>query len=350
MKSDGVSFFCRWAKPDAWLLIGLAILMASGVSFADKVCLKDGSIVNGQVLKVVDGKVTVKTSFAGEITFPITEVVNIETAQVMPVHLKDGSVINGTIEMKSPEKIEVVRKTGEAGIPIDASEVASVNPPPPEKPKWKGGIVGNLGITSGNSETTSIGVSADITKRAEDDRINLRGGYYYSKDDDEGIRDDQLLLGKYDYFFSKEWFGYLTSRLDRDVIRDLNLRTTGGAGMGYQFLEDPILNLFGEAGISYVNEDYGSDDDDKNYVAGRLATHFGWWIIKDRLEFKEDIEILLGIEDINDWFAISESGLAWKWNSHWSANAGIRYEYDNTPSTGYDCADTKYLVGVGYSF
>lgn len=350
MNLKGIASVRRWAKASMWLLVIGALLIASGVSFADKVCLKDGSIVNGEVLKVVDGKVTVKTTFAGEISFPIAEVVNIETAQSMPVHLKDGSIINGTIEMKSPDKIEVVRKAGEAGVPIDASELAAVNPPPPEKPKWKGAIVGNLGVTSGNSETTNVGVTADLNKRAEDDRINLRGGYFYSKDDGKGTRDDQFLLGKYDYFFSEKWFGYLTSRLDRDVIRDLNLRTTGGAGMGYQFIEDPIYNLFGEAGISYVNEDYGTDADDSNYVAGRLAGHFGWWIIKDKLEFKEDVEVLLGIEDVNDWFAISETGLAWKWNAHWTANAGVRYEYDNTPATGYERADTKYLVGLGYSF
>lgn len=350
MKQDAALRFSLRYRVFIGTLLGIALLMGSGVSFADKVCLKDGSIVHGEVIKVVDGKVTVKTSFAGEIAFPISEAINIETVQALPVHLKDGSVINGTIEMKSPDKIEVVRKAGESGIPIDPTEVVSVNPPPPEKPKWKGSVVGNLGLTSGNSETTSVGITAEIAKREEDDRINLRGGYYYSKDDEKGIRDDQLILGKYDYFFNKQWFGYLTSRLDRDVIRELNLRTTGGAGMGYQFIEDPILNLFGEAGISYVNEDYSQDDDDKNYVAGRLAGHFGWWIIKDKLEFKEDIEILLGIEDINDWFAISETGLVWKWNSHWSANAGVRYEYDNTPAKGYDRADTKYLVGVGYTF
>ena len=189
-----------------------------------------------------------------------------------------------------------------------------------------------------------------MNKRAEDDRIGLRAGYFYTEDDGKGTRDDQFLFGKYDYFFSKQLFAYLTSRLDRDAIRDLNLRTTGGAGAGYQFIENDTLDLFGEMGLSYVNEDFVNDFDDQSYVAGRVAGHFGWWILKDRLRFTEDLEVLLGIEDVDDWFAISESALTWKWTEQWSANAGIRFEYDNTPATGFDRADTKYTVGIGYSF
>ncbi len=328
----------------------MLLFLTANAAYTDRIDLSDGSVINGEVLRIVDGKVTVKTTFAGEISFSLSDVSRIVTEQAKPVHLNDGSIIRGTIEMKEPSKIELTRKEGEAGIVIDATEVTSLNPPPPEKPKWKGQIVGNLAIASGNSETKGIGVSADMTKRTDDDRINLRAGYYYSEDNGRGSRDDQLIFGKYDYFFNKQLFGYLTSRLDRDVIRDLELRTTGGAGLGYQFLEDPIYNLFGEMGLSYVNEDFSQDADDQNYVAGRAALHYGWWILKERLEFTEDIEIFLGIEDIDDWFAISESGLSWKVNKRWSANASIRYEYDNTPATNFERSDTKYLLGIGYSF
>lgn len=330
-----------------------AIFILSPTIFADKVSLKDGSVIMGDVLQMVDGSILIHTSFAGDISFPIDEVAAIETVEAKPIHLSDGSVIQGMIEMKDSDQMEVVRLQGETGFKIDASEIQAINPPPPpppEKPKWEGDIIGNLSITSGNSETKGVGVSANLRRRTEDDRINLRAGYFYAEDDGEGTRDDQFIFGKYDYFFTDKLFGYLTSRLDRDVIRDLDLRMTGGAGLGYQFLENDIHNLFGEAGLSYVNEDFGSDADDQSYVAGRIALHYGWWIIPDRLQFTEDAEVYLGIEDLDDWFAISETALMWKWTERWSANAGIRYEYDNTPATGYKRADTKYTVGIGYSF
>ncbi len=314
-----------------WFFSVLVLILCSMASYADKVSLSDGSIIVGDITCVSDGKVKIKTSFAGDIEFPMTEVVSIETKETKPVHLSDGSVIQGTIEMKGPNQMEVVRKKGETGFKIDTAEIKAINPPPPpppEKVKWEGSVVGNLAITDGNSDTKGIGISSNMNRRTTEDRINLRAGYFYSENIGIGSRDDQFVFGKYDYFIDKKFFAYLTSRLDRDVIRDLDLRTTGGAGVGYQFIEDDLYNLFGELGLSYVHEDYGNDIDDDSYVAGRTALHFDWWILKDRLQFTEDIELFLGIEDLKDWFAISESGLVYKWTDQWSANAAIRYEYD----------------------
>jgi putative salt-induced outer membrane protein YdiY len=335
------------------LLSLIVIAICSTASYADKVSLSDGSIIMGDITSVSDGKVKIKTSFAGDIEFPMGEVVSIETTEAKPVHLSDGSVIQGTIEMKGPNQMEVVRKKGETGFKIDTTEIQAINPPPPPPPKkvkWVGSVVGNLAITDGNSDTKGIGISANMNRRTIEDRINLRAGYFYSENNQIGSRDDQFVVGKYDYFFNKKLFTYLTSRLDRDVIRDLDMRTTAGAGLGYQFIEDELYNLFGELGLSYVNEDYGNSIDDDSYVAGRTALHFDWWILKDRLKFTEDLEIFLGIEDLDDWFAISESGLVYKWTDQWSANAAIRFEYDNTPATGFKSTDTKYILGVGYSF
>ncbi|MGC9326381.1 MAG: DUF481 domain-containing protein, partial [Candidatus Hinthialibacter sp.] len=302
-----------------------ASLLFTSTAFSDRVSMKDGSIIVGDILQMVDGGILIHTSFAGDITFPMEEVVAIETVEAKPVYLNDGSVIQGTIEMKAPGEMEIVRQEDETGFTIGAADILAINPPPPpppEKPKWEGEIIGTLSITSGNSETKAVGFSTNLRRRTEDDRINLRGGYFYAEDDGEGTRDDQFIFGKYDYFFTDQFFGYLSSRLDRDVIRDLDLRMTGGAGLGYQFIENDIHNLFGEAGLSYVNEDFGSDSDDQSYVAGRIALHYGWWIIPDRLQFTEDAEVYLGIEDLDDWFGISETALMWKWTDRWSANAG----------------------------
>jgi putative salt-induced outer membrane protein YdiY len=325
-------------------------------AFADKITLQDGSILMGTVTHMVEGQIHIETAFAGALTVPMEQIVEMETADVKPIHLHDGSVIQGTIQTREANRMDVIWGKDQTRFAVVPADIQAIDPPPPPPAptptpvRWTGSVVGNLSITSGNRDTTGVGISADLARRSEDDRITLKGGYFYAEDRGNGIRDDQYLSGKYDYFFTKKFFGYLNTRLDRDAIRDLELRTTGGAGLGYQFLETDIYNLFTEAGVSYVNEDFMLDVDDQTYVAGRLAMHFGWWIIKDRLRFEEDAELLLGMTDLNDWFGISDSSLIWKWNSRLSSNASVRFEYDNTPATGRKRADTKYTLGIGYSF
>ena len=110
---------------------GLLLLVVSLYAHADKVHLNDGSVIVGDVVSLVDGKVTVKTSFAGEISFAMSEVVTIETDESKPIHLNDGSIIQGTIHVKDSNQLEVVRKKGETSFKIDAGEIQAINPPPP---------------------------------------------------------------------------------------------------------------------------------------------------------------------------------------------------------------------------
>jgi hypothetical protein len=336
-------------------LSSLMILVLTGfltlpTAWADKVTLNDGSVIMGTVTKMVDGKIHIKTNFAGNITISATEVSGVETQETMPVHLSDGSIIHGTVKISDEGGIEVIRTEGDIKIPVQPENISAIAPPKPEPPKWHGNIIGNLAITDGNSENKGFGISMDFAKRAENDRIGIRGGYFYSSTQGVGTRDDQYLTAKYDYFFNQKLFGYMNTRLDRDSIKDLELRTTAGTGAGYQILEDDTYTLSGEAGLSFVNETYANSIDDETYLAGRASASFIWWIVEDKLQFEEIAEILLSLDDRDDWIGISDSAITWKFNSRWSSQAAVRFEYDNTPATGQKETDTKYSVGIGYSF
>lgn len=333
------------------LIAGLWVFaLCHGTVWADTVAMKDGSTVIGAVKKFTDGKLVVETGFAGEIEIAWDQVERLDTETVLPIHLQDGSVIEGTVRSAGPALMELNRAEGGAVVPVTKDEIVSLNPPPPPPVVWRGTVVGNLSVAGGNTDEQAYGLSADLHRRTAADRIDLSAGYFYSERDGEASRDDQFIAGKYDYFFNQKLFGYLNSRLDRDEIKDLRLRTTGGGGLGYQFIENDIHNLFAEGGVSYVNEDFELDIDDETYVAGRLAGHFGWWIMKDRLLFEEDLEFLLSVEDTEDWIGISDTRLTWKWTDQWSMNGSVRFEYDNTPATGKKEEDVKYILGIGYSF
>lgn len=329
--------------------ISLALMAFVAASFADTVTTKDGSVLQGTVEKVTDGKVQLKTAYAGSITIALDQVIKMETAETMPVHLKDGSVIVGTLK-PAADGLSLLRAEDQSQIPVAVGDIASVNPPAKPPVKWKGSVVGNLAITDGNSRNTGAGLSADAIRRAEIDRITFRGGYFYSENQGAKTRDDLFLSGKYDYFMGKKVYAYGTSRLDRDTIKSLTLRTTVGGGLGYQFLENDIRELSGEAGASFVNEDYVLAADDQRYAAGRLAGRYSWWIRPKQLRFEENAEFLFGLNDIEDLIAISDSSLIWQWTEKWSSRATLRFEWDNTPAGGQKRLDTKIELGVGFSY
>ncbi len=338
------------------LIVFVCLTVTLSPAFCDMVKVSDGSMLKGKIIRVAEGKLHIETSFAGEIQVPWSEVVSVKTEETLPIHLGDGSVIQGTLQTTEPGEVEVVWRQGKTTFPVAQEEIVSVNPPPPPtptpapKPEWEGKIVGNFSKTDGNTDLSSVAFTANGVRRAEFDRITLKAGYYFSEDEEDEIRNEQFGSAKYDYFITERLFSYLNARLDRDRIRDLDLRFTGGGGAGYQFYETDIFNFFSETGLSYVNEDFELEADDESYAAGRLAYHFDWWILKERLQLAQDVEFLLGFEDTEDWLAISTTSLSWKWNDYWSSEASVRYDYDNTPARDHDEEDIAYLLGIGLSF
>lgn len=334
------------------LIFSFSFIIAAP-AFSDWIEIKDGSRIQGSVVNMKEGSVTLSTSFAGELEIPWKQIKGIETEESKPIHLDDGSVIMGTIEVSDDGKLEVVRGEGRTRFPITVEEVSAIAPPAPPTPtppQWKGKVVGSLSVNQGNTELTNGALTVDMSRRNEKDRYTFRGGYFFAENDGNDTRDEQFLSAKYDYFFDKKLYSYFTSRFDRDVIRELDLRTSAGAGAGYQFWETEKHNLSGELGLSYVNEDYQLAADDQDYIAARIGSHFDWWIIKDKLQYNQNAEFLPGLQDFEDWYFLFDTMLTWQWNKNWSMNGGIRIGYDNTPAKGQEKEDIEYLLGVGYSF
>ena len=61
---------------------------------------------------------------------------------------------------------------------------------------------------------------------------------------------------EYNFFVSHRTFLNANILLEKDMFQNVLLRTSTGAGVGYQFVETSRSTLFGEVGLAYVNEHY----------------------------------------------------------------------------------------------
>src|SRR5436190_16021193 len=172
--------------------------------------------------------------------------------------------------------VQAAAAGGAPGGAVAIKDIKSINPPPV---KWTGAVGVNGLLTRGNSNTENIGITIDAVRRGEQDRITFDAGYLYGrqKDPDTNVRatttDNWFIFGKYDYFFSKKFYGFVSSRFERDRIADLKLRFTPAVGVGYQWIEKPNMNFLTEAGVAWVYEDF-ENAPSEDHFALRLAYHF----------------------------------------------------------------------------
>ena len=339
----------------SWVVLWATAMFAAGGSLpatADEIIFLNGDRLTGTITSAAGGKVTIKTDAAGEVVVDMAKVRTFRTEQPVVVKIGDKTQLHSTLGAGPDGTVQAAPTPGGAPQTVAIKDIAQINPPPVQ---WTGSILANASITTGNTETTSIGLSAAASRRSEQDRITFGAGYYYGreKDEDTGQKDtttdNWFVSGKYDYFFTPKFYGYAGVRIEQDKVADLNLRVTPSIGVGYQWFESPTFNLATEAGVAWVYEDYkGSGSDD--HFAARLAYHVDYTPHPAVMLF-HNLEWLPSFDSpIDDYNLNLDAGVRFTLVKNFFAEFKVDLRQDTTPAPGKDETDVRYLFSLGWRF
>ena len=322
-------------------------LMACGAR-ADEVTLVNGDKLTGTVVKVEEGKLTLKTEYAGAIEIQVDKIKRIVTDNPAEVHLVGGEVLKGKIKTTEEGKLAVEPSPEREAATVEWNKVAAINPPPKPPAKLTGNISLGGAYQTGNTDRRSFSAAADASIRGERDRFGVRFIFNYADEKEEVTTRNLYGALKYDYFFTKKIYGYLGLEMLKDRFKDLNLRTIIGPGVGYQVWEDPIKFLLFEAGIAYYSEDRRIAEDD-SWVAARLAGSFRYTLSK-YLTFSDRLEVYPSLANANDFTLRNEAAILSPIGAGWSLKLANILEYDNDPPRSVSKTDMTWILGLQYSF
>lgn len=338
---------------NSWIAIGLALAavrFAAGIAQADEVLLANGDRVTGKVIGLAEGKLSVETPYnkALEIDWASVKSLRIDSAAAEIV-LTDGTRLKGTTELSAEGGLAV--STDSAGpVTVPALNLVSqINPPQIKPVTYTGDVQAAAALTSGNSETLNANFSGKFVARSKRQRLTLRGLYHYGEDRDKLSAQEASGSVKYDFFATEKLYTYVNSLMEYNKFQDLNLRSTLGAGLGYQFLEDERKKLSLEFGVSYFNEDFRKAEDD-SFASGRWAVSAEYKLIPDKIFLFHFHEGYFGFEDIKDVYLRSEQGVRFTVLKDFYTTFQVNLTYDNTPAPGFEKTDTTLLFGLGYAF
>jgi putative salt-induced outer membrane protein YdiY len=316
---------------------------------ADEVVLINGDHVHGKVGTVAAGKLKLTSPVLGDLLIDLSNVKTYTTETAATVRLKNGDEVTGKIAAGDAGKVAIQGKDE-----IPTAQIKQINPP---EQKWTGSVLVNGALARGNTHSETLGASLNAILRRDDahfnDRFTLGAGYAFGRErNDNGVdsttTDNWFLLGKYDDFFTTKLYGYGNVRLEHDRIADLFYRVTPGLGLGYQFIEGPTLNLNGEAGVSYVYEDFDHDGTNE-HVAVRLAGHFDKKL-HEKVTIFANGEYLPAFDDPGDYNLNADAGLRATLVKNFFAEFKIEWKRDSTPAPNAEKNDLRYLLGVGWNF
>lgn len=330
---------------------------STGVFAQDRITLNNGDVLTGTIETMADGKVTLNSTALGKVVVPLADIKDLSTKEQVTLQTKSGDTLsNRRIVGMEGGNLRLEGATTSLGV----ADLGMINPPAKVEPTWTGSVKVNGLWTDGNTDRRAIGASFDASRRTEIDRISVDASWDYSEDKSNDATSatfrqwtlNQRRAGgglKYDYFVTKKWYALATTRVLGDTLADIQLRFTGGVGVGYTWIEDKQTTFLTEAGVSYFNENFRSNTPSQDYLAARVAyklTH----AFTDKTKLVHGVEAFPSTENITDTYLQAKTEITTSLTESMIASIAHVLDWDNTPSPGKDRTDNRVLLSVGWTF
>lgn len=328
----------------------------SAAPVSDIVTLKDGSIIHGEVIDMTGGMLSIKSPLAGEIIkVKWAEVSKLAVSHPIPFHLKEGTVLIGTVEEADPGMMKLT--AGSAGtmtVPLDS--VTDVNPVVQAPVIYTGSLNAGFSQATGNSRLRNVSVLGDFVARSEQLRLSLLGRYVYGDNAGSLITRNARGTIKLDFFITKRLFWFASAYFENDHFQDLKLRTAISSGPGYQWIERgdfgsilKDMTFYTEAGLAYFNEDFRMASDQSSFRA-RVSMKLNWPMFDDRITVYHYNEIFPSLQNASNFYFTMDNGVRLKIIGGLASGFQITTRYNNQPPAGTTDTDNLYLFTLGYGF
>jgi putative salt-induced outer membrane protein YdiY len=317
-------------------------------SMADEVQLANGDLISGEIIKIEGETIVLKTSYAEKVQVNWKKVVCLAAEKELTFVLKTEELLVGRASCPS---IGTIRLEGEKiGEPAEfaLSELEKIEPyPPAPAVNYRALVSAGGSINRGNTDTSTFNSSAGFQVRSKRHRVTLEGRFNIGESDGNENERNWLASGKYDFFVTNKVYTYLQTLFEYDKFQDLNLRSTAGPGLGYQFFDTERTKLFAELGPSYFREDY-DEGVDNEYLSGRWAAGLKYDLLPEKIKFFHRNEGYYDLTSDKGVYIRTEQGIRLTLVRNFFLNFQANYQYRSEPPAGIKKSDTSLILGLGY--
>ncbi|MGB1547709.1 MAG: DUF481 domain-containing protein, partial [Alphaproteobacteria bacterium] len=319
--------------------------------WADSLMLRNGDHLSGEVTAIKEGKLHLKTAYAGTLKIPIREISGIHTDKPVTMRDKAGNHATGRLIHAQDHTIRLSGPKGGLSRAIDMTGIAELYPGTEIRRglRWSGRV--NLGATqrSGNTDTESLHIDGIAQGRTLKHRVTVEGKFNKEFDKGKRTEDDFTMRLQHDRLIGKRLYFYTNVKFERDEPQDLALRSTIGTGGGLQLIESEKTNASIEVGPAYSYEDLKVGDD-RDFAAGRWEFNYDRYVLETIAQFFHRHEGTVDLENINNLALDTSTGIRFPLGNGFNLTTQADIDWDNKPGPGASSTDKTYRLTVGYTW
>ena len=331
----------------------LLVTILATICFAEKVYLNNGDVVSGKIKSMAAGKLTIATDLFGDVQVDMANIKTFQTDEANAIELSDGSVLKQKAVADDEGNISTIADVG-SDQKIGIKDIAAINPPKPEQPKWEGSLQGGFFYSSGNTSKDSYNLGTSLKKITDIDRINIKADTVQSREktaagDKEKTEDWWKITGKYDYFISEDYYLYGNAEYKKDTIAELDRRVIIGGGLGKKIFDIPDdFTLDIELGLANVYERY--ENQNAGSEMSLRAAYNMFKRISNTVVFNHGLEYYPHTDSFSDYNMSTFGELKMDVAANIFTSYRVVFDYDSTPSANSTSTDLKHLLSFGVNF
>lgn len=366
------------------------MIAGAGSAKADRLYMKDGSLITGNIIALHQGTLSIVTEFAGDLDITQSAIKGIQTDTPMITQIKSGDRIAGALmfgddagqrvmsrqigpvavnvadiaamwerEGLSPEVMVLREEKEEQAAKIKeiekahAEDVAALREKAESKAEdvWSGSVKFDFSGASGNTDETNLGGKAAAKRETEFDRLFLSLQGRFENDDGAETRNEITGMGKLERDITDRLFAFGSLELERDKFEEIDLRTNLTGGLGYFIIKEDRQELKPRLGVGYEVTAYENDPTEKDVV---FSAGYDYRVdMLDKLRFAHSFTYLPAVENLADDYRLdSDASLAYPINEAktWNVELGLQHQYDAMPAGDVKKLDTYYSLGLSRKF
>ncbi len=211
-------------------------------SYSDRIFLKNGDIVTGDLKELDRGKLRFKTRTMDTVFINWVDIESIESRKYLRVEKVDGSFNYGTIRGSDRENALVIQNRGHQ-VDVPTLEVAALQPIRVQESLWRrfeGDLSAGVDFKSA-SDILLVNLSSNVRFKQEKSEIAFSANWNETSraDDNDSARAD--LSGVYTRFLQDRWFWKGLTGFETNEELGLEMRTLVAATGGKYLIQQPTL-------------------------------------------------------------------------------------------------------------
>jgi putative salt-induced outer membrane protein YdiY len=320
-------------------------------AYKDKIYLKNGDRITGNIKELDRGKLRVKTNTMDTVYLDWVDVESVESSTHVRIVKTDGAITQGQVQKSDmSESLRVLDKGITTEIPV--LEVASVKPMRVDESFWQrieGDVAAGIDYKKA-SDILLINVASNLRLREE--KYELAFGFNWNEtsrtDDNNSSRAE--LSSDYTRILKNRWFWKGSVGLERNQELGIDLRTILAGSAGKYFVQTSTMRFEVNVGLAASSENR-TDGITQESMEGLLRSSFDI--------FQLNIPSTRLSANVNMFPGITESG-----RLRVNTDITLRNElfrdvfwdlsfysnYDNQPAAGAEKEDYGIVTSLGASF